>query len=700
MTIKSIKYENYRCFKNLTLNFDTIPGKNIFMVVAPNGGGKTEMLFSFQWVLYGFDFAKLNAKESTPYALNSTLYQHLEEGIAGDSRRCSVELTFESNGKTYTIKRIETFKRKYRSNEIWSEQTVEFSETNANGVKSTCETDPETVEERLARIIPKNILQGIIFDGERMKRLSQVTDESKDAVEGVIRQITNEDLFDRCRTEFKSLLKENKKAINILLNKAGASELSEIETKIQKDEADIESKESQLKIYAYEYDELRVRLLELHELLSEIAESKAYEDRRSALKKELDDAEKSYNDYFEYLYEDLDDGYLLICDKLFDDVDKLLTDYDIPADLTVSAVKNILARDTCICGHPFTDESRAILEELISKLPPDNINSTIGEMVRNARMDKKSLSEKLARTYKEIRKAESNINALKDKISDISALITSNASDKIKDLEKENIAKTKRLGVVETEISRLEKELEVLKKEVVNLKKSRDDGSQLQGTLIMLYDREKYINKCLDALDAIDENNKMVSLQDINTRINDAYELLSEDYVNGRRLYIVQHDKKTKYRMASYMDDKYQQAFLRLSQNNGLAACQASGMSMSEIQEYVILKVLESNSTGQAKINTLAFAKAILDYSRAERASDSTEISRSYPFLIDSPFTELSDGNLKQSAENIHNFAEQVILMISKESLDSVAEQIKPYIGKVVELEKSVNDSYSTLKKN
>ena len=36
------------------------------------------------------------------------------------------------------------------------------------------------------------------------------------------------------------------------------------------------------------------------------------------------------NKQFEFLYEDLDDGYLLISDKLFDDVDNLLKDYDIP----------------------------------------------------------------------------------------------------------------------------------------------------------------------------------------------------------------------------------------------------------------------------------------------------------------------------------------------------------------------------------
>ena len=47
MKILSIQYNNYRCFREMRLSFDTNREKNIALIVAPNGGGKTEMLFSF-----------------------------------------------------------------------------------------------------------------------------------------------------------------------------------------------------------------------------------------------------------------------------------------------------------------------------------------------------------------------------------------------------------------------------------------------------------------------------------------------------------------------------------------------------------------------------------------------------------------------------------------------------------------------------
>ena len=63
MKFLRIKYENYRCFKEVELSFKTQDAKNIALIVAPNGGGKTEMLFSFWWVLYDFNFKDLKARK-------------------------------------------------------------------------------------------------------------------------------------------------------------------------------------------------------------------------------------------------------------------------------------------------------------------------------------------------------------------------------------------------------------------------------------------------------------------------------------------------------------------------------------------------------------------------------------------------------------------------------------------------------------
>ena len=59
MRFNKISFDNYRCFLNGTIEFPKSDTKSLTILVAPNGGGKTETLFSFWWCLYDFDFNKV-----------------------------------------------------------------------------------------------------------------------------------------------------------------------------------------------------------------------------------------------------------------------------------------------------------------------------------------------------------------------------------------------------------------------------------------------------------------------------------------------------------------------------------------------------------------------------------------------------------------------------------------------------------------
>ena len=151
MKINYIRYHNYRCFKDLTIKFDTTSTKNVSLVMGVNGSGKTEMLFSFQWVLYGFNFKSMREKEETPYSLNSALHHKLEVDRHANSVDCWVELSFTNKGTEYFMKRTETFMR--LNDKVTSNEKVELSHTEANGERTIPETNKDIVEELLSRII-------------------------------------------------------------------------------------------------------------------------------------------------------------------------------------------------------------------------------------------------------------------------------------------------------------------------------------------------------------------------------------------------------------------------------------------------------------------------------------------------------------------------------------------------------------------
>ena len=76
----------------LSFSEDEANGKNINLILGVNGSGKTEILFSFIWALYGFDFNSLKGKEATPYALNSDVYRRLNYSVSGTKEQCWVEV--------------------------------------------------------------------------------------------------------------------------------------------------------------------------------------------------------------------------------------------------------------------------------------------------------------------------------------------------------------------------------------------------------------------------------------------------------------------------------------------------------------------------------------------------------------------------------------------------------------------------------
>lgn len=698
MKFLRIKYENYRCFKDVELSFKTEDAKNIALIVAPNGGGKTEMLFSFWWVLYDFNFKDLKGKEDTPYSLNSALYRKLEETQQMQRFTCSVELEFEHDDVVYIMKRIEVFFR--NRNGIEHDQTVELSTIASNGERSLPERDKDIVEKRLTDIIPKSILYGIIFDGERMKQLSSVDEVSKTAVEGVIRHITNEELFELCRTELTVLETKVSSELKKAAKKKKNNDLETIVSKLEKYGESLKFDNTLLKTKNERLEIVKADLADISSELKKNETSKIFEQRRIEYKAELDKKNKELENATDEFYKNLYEGYLLISNPLFDDVTESIEHKDVPFGLTVEAVKSILNRPKCICGHDICADEKRVMEELIESLPPDNISSTINEMLRQTEMHVDDVKKSLKASFSRIESLQKDIEAIKKDIAYASTQITEGAPERIKELEFKN----KKLVIEEdrlnSDIIELERDIKYYTGEIEQLTKDKEDCKGTDSEVRFYDTKYNFIRKCLKALNEIDEYNKKISLENINGKINDAYSQISEDYSRGRRLYIVQFDAKQKYRLVSYYQYNYESILNKLTEDGTVKSLSIMDKDEKEIHEYIILKVLESNSTGQSKINTLAFAKAILDYSNEERDESSTEITKNYPFLIDSPFTELTDENLSKSAASLHKFTNQVILMSSADSLASVEDSIIPFVGCRNYLVKADNESFSTLKES
>ena len=694
MKINYIKYHNYRCFLDAKVSFKTTAGKNISLVLGANGSGKTEMLFSFQWVLYGFDFKNLREKDETPYSLNSALYHHLKAERNAPSVDCWVELSFTHNGIEYFVKRTETF---YKVNDkISSMVKVSLSHTQPNGERTTPETNITTVEGLLSRIIPKSILEGITFDGERMKKLNIADDGSRKVIANVISLVTNEKLFELCRTEIKEVSSDISKERNRINKSAGNTDAETLEEEIEELTEFIEDAEGIIDVTKKNLQKVVSEIEDISNELAQLEEAKLLEMKRRGLEKDVERVKREYDKSIEQFSDRLVDGYFLISDELVQDVKESLDTVDVPAGLTVEAVRSIMKRPKCICGCDMDADIRHRLEALLSTLPPDNISSNILYMANQFQGDKAKAKKLIKEAYDTMREKKDELARLKVELSEIASSLVTNVSGRVKELEQKRSKLEANRGKLEDQIERNERESERKRKRLKEAKKELEEASGNQQRIRELIKQSTVLDRFKEAISKIGERNQALSLVSINSYLTKAYALLSED--TGRRIYLCQFNKKEKFGLLTYLQSRYTEMQTRWLNKGRIKALRDQGLTDEEIHEELVIEVAEGKSTGQSKVNSLAFAKAILQYSNEDRSQDELKVSRDYPFLIDSPFTELSEENQTNVACNIHTFASQVLIMADEVSYGFVAPLVKPAVNTQTRLVKDKEKGVTSIK--
>lgn len=696
MRFKKIKFENYRCFLDGELEFAEDKDHNINLILGNNGAGKTEVLFAFWWLLYGFDFKKLKNKEATPYALNQSMHRSLEEEDI-NAAVCSVESEIEDNGTIYVINRTAKYERTGSKINVTETQFVRYYKDNYE--LSLPIRDEAEVNKILTRIIPKPILNGVVFDGERMKQLSSVDDNSVKAIAGVINDITNVELLEQCRLTFEQVQKTISKKAKQIAKQKGNVSLDSLISEIDAHQAKVIKAKGDRQEAVERIATLKLEDRELSMQLDDIKEARFLEKQRREARTELSQEEDKKNSAIHSFTTSIADGYLTCCETLFSDVEQLLTNYDVPADLTVPAVKNILARPKCICGHEWDESMISELNLLIRKLPPDNINSAMGEKVHQMRVASGDKRKAVKNDFDALNSANIRIRDLKDRIASLSTQITKSGSEAAEEIESryqknqdELIRLTAKKQNIDEKLPAMESELESKRKIKATLSKGAEDTVQIEK-------ESAYVEKCLVALDKVKAANRITALRQINGRLESAYKQLSDDYDLGRRIYIVQYDQVKMYSLVTYNKIQYDETVSKMQAKGTFKQLKLSGQLDEEIEETAILSCALPNSTGQSKMNTLAFVKAILDFANAPQSGSLFETKKSYPLLIDAPFGDIFDENLKKSAKSLFTFTHQIILMLAEDSYKDLSGYIGPHVSTLHRFKRKSNANNSTIAK-
>ena len=703
MIFKSIEFFQYRCFMEgiLTFNEKDEDGRSINLIIAENGGGKTELLFAFSWALYDFDFSTLQNKEDTPYSLNSEIYRRLKNNFKECIDECWVQIAFSHDGKTYTLKKTEYYEKVNGYSSLKKSVKAELVIKLENGVTNPPITDQDYIKKILNKVIPRKVLNGIIFDGERMQKLASSDERSVEGVKGVIFDVTNQEKLEYLLDIINSVEQHINKRMSQVNKKASDRIIDTISNKIETLDNEIRNNSTILQNAIDELTKCESDLEDISTKLIKYAETKKFEDKRIEADKNLKKAEKNMQKSVEEFGIELNTySCTMVYDKILDDAQEMINSFDIPKGLNVRAVESILKKNVCICGEELSDEKIYILKSLIDLLPPDNLNSALLEQIYSLRSNQEKARNELKKYRLTIKNLDEDEAKYKKCLIYYRSQISLSEIGDSKELEKQRTILLSNKAELKLQVNRLPDEIKADKIKVTGLREQKDSLLEMSELSGKLAEKWKFINKAKKATEHLRDDLQNIALQKVNELIKKSYKEITENSEIGRDVHLI-HDINIpgiKYRVVNY----YAASISKYIQKaNWELLCKKYGVDFRTISEpqKIELAILENavgKSTGQSKVIAITFAKAILDYSCSEK-EDEIQGEKDYPFLIDSPFGDLSGENLQNSARQLYSFANQVILMISPDSYNMVKEHMEPHVKCTIKLNKIPSKNQSII---
>lgn len=629
MKIVSITLYNFRQFYGKqTIKFSTDDFKNITLIHAENGVGKTALLNAIRWCFFG---------ETTQNFKDSNIL--LNHSAANEKQyEYSVEIIFSEDEKYYTCIRGINFKH-----------TKFFHIYQNTDSHDTSISHPDLF---INSIIPKDMADYFFFQGEGIGSLTQSSTGANNKVKSAIHKVLGFTIAKQTISDLQEIKKEYNKEIKKLDLKGEIfklnDEIIEIENKLIQAKNRLEKAYENISMYELKIAELDHNFnLNNQQLIQEhIRQRKHAENELKQIEDQLKNKQLNRKKLISRF------GFAIFGAKLAHEALDFINEEEfkgtIPAPYNENLVKQILEEKNCICGADIHYGSSAF--ENIKKLLENAADPLQGSRVIRAREILKSIRDKSAdanfhiiENIKDLDKLMTRYNELKGILAQISLKLENTKIDDISLMEKNRknyqttlASEHRQTGSQQSIIERYEKEL-TFKQNQIKQKQS------LSKDLIIYQDSLEIINKV--------EN--LIS----NTLVTAEQSMASElpSMINNLLAKYVREDYKAAVNKNTYE--------IRLIDREGR-------------------KVAESD--GQQLLLSLTFISCLIEFA-SKRKNASGEIltpGAIAPFIIDAPFGVLDNKYKGNMAKSIPDSVEQVVFLLSSSHWEgSVEQNIRERVG-------------------
>ena len=358
MILEEIRLRDFRCFYGDThIRFSEDSKKNVTIIYAENGVGKTTLLNALLWCFYGETTARFEKKEEI---LN---YDAKKAGRT----TARVEVLFEHNQKHYIAMRFA------------STSSISRREFRVARIDDGSQNNLPTPETFINTVIPRDMASHFLFDGEHAEIF--LGEDNRGSIKTAVRDILGCSLIETAIEDLQTVSSYFRRQIpstpgTIRIAKLN-SQLDEKILKIDKAKDDI----VRLKTNRKQTDQ---QILAIDTKLRNTAAAKELQQNRDRLNAQLNHVKKRQKKFESEVYKWLgENGRFIVSKRITEETFSFLDEKKhrgrIPSPYNEEFVKDILEAEQCICGaklepgSPESNKVASLLEKAANQLMRDRV---------------------------------------------------------------------------------------------------------------------------------------------------------------------------------------------------------------------------------------------------------------------------------------------------------------------------------------
>ena len=637
MIIEKLIVENFRQFSGQQeIVFATAKKKNITLIHAENGFGKTALLNALLWAFYGEQGLTKDFEHP-----DRILTESLEHEGNVDSA-ASVTVLFRDDTDRYTLTRTISLRQ-------------QRSDTSKTDLSLEVQRDGQTIQlERpqwlIEALMPVGISPFLFFNGERIDHLAMSSNSNQ--IREAIYQMLGLKLLERSIEDLQH------QSVRGRLVKEFQDNTDEATVSLINQEQELSAKiadlQKSLVLNTEEQKAIAKHISDIDRKLSDNQEARDLQRRRSELEQSTEIIKGKIAEFSKRLQTLIsEDGYVLFAEGLTKSgreiTKRLRSEGRMPARVMNTFVQELLSAGICICGSPLKENSQEFekVKALLTSAGDQNFNNAVSSldnalgliegMIEPTRANLLAIGRDRSQFLDILRAEEEELHEIHQRLGDKEDEEVHQLEQTRENLQLKQRELNKKYGATERQLELDNSALDSLRRQIAASQQQAETAARAQRRLNTVDSAIELLKSLLNA--------EMIHLR---KELNDE--------IDG-------HFRKI-------MDREY---WAELSEDFILRIKKRLGAGDSDDITDV------AQSTGQRQVTSLVFIASLVALAsrRAEIPTILKDVEGGdYPMVMDSPFGQLGEEFRSGVAKWIPNLAPQVILLVSSTQYKGKVDEI------------------------